>query len=283
MLLFEYPFMLPALGLCLLLSGLLGVFGHHVVRRGVIFVDLALAQMAALGAAVSLLLDLGGAHGTPSFAVSVGATLLGALLFAWFRRWDRLPIEAMIGITYAGAMAFTLLILERSATGTEELKEMLVGSILTVDTGSLAVTAAVFAAVALILAAARRPLFHITEDPAGARSAGRRIALWDLLFYSLFGVVVTLSVHAAGILLVFAFLVTPSLASLLVAERAWARLLFGWGFGVTGCVVGLETSLRLDASAGPTVAATFIVLLAVTGAASALTRARSPRPTRPHA
>src|SRR5687768_3469643 len=137
MLLFQYPFMLSALGLCLLLAGILNVFGHHVVRRGIIFVDLALAQTAALGASVALLAGLGEDRPAAAFAVSLGSTFLGALLFAWFGTWKRLPIEALIGVTYAGAMALSLILLERSASGAEEIKEMLVGSILTAPPGQL--------------------------------------------------------------------------------------------------------------------------------------------------
>lgn len=274
MLLFHYPFMLSALALCLMLSGILTAFGHHVVRRGVIFVDLALAQVAALGASVALLMGIGEDRPAAAFLVSLGFTFLGALLFSWFRAWRRLPIEALIGLTYAGALAFTLLLLERSATGTEELKELLAGSILTVSPQELGLAAGVFGAVGLLLWLARRPLFLITEDADAARAEGYSVWTWDLLFYSAFGVVVTLSVKVAGVLLVFAFLVTPSLAGLLAASRPWSRVAFGWGFGAVGCLAGLEASLRLDWSAGPTVAAAFIALLAVTGILTALLRRR---------
>lgn len=273
MLMFQYPFMLSALGLCLVLSGILNVFGHHVVRRGVIFVDLALAQSAALGAAVALRLGYGESPAL-SFAVSLGTAFLTALLFAWFRSWKRAPIEALIGITYAGAMAFSLIILEQSATGTEEIKEMLVGSILTASPRRILAAAAVFGAVALAVWAARGPLFQITEDAEAARARGRRVAVWDLYFYSLFGLVVAIAVKVAGVLLVFAFLVAPSLASLLAADKTWKRLAFGWSFGAAGCLLGLEASLRLDWSAGPTLVATLILLLALTGAFSAWRRSR---------
>lgn len=274
MLLFHYPFMLSALALCLMLSGILTAFGHHVVRRGVIFVDLALAQVAALGAAVAVLMGIGEDRPVAAFLVSLAFTFLGALLFSWFRAWHRLPIEALIGLTYAGAMAFTLLLLERSATGTEELKELLAGSILTVSPRELGLAAGAFAGIGLLLWLARRPLFLITEDAGAARAEGYSVWAWDLLFYSAFGVVVTLSVKVAGVLLVFAFLVTPSLAGLLAASRPWARVAFGWAFGAVGCLAGLEASVRLDWSAGPTVAAAFIALLAVTGAAASLVRRR---------
>ena len=163
-------------------------------------------------------------------------------------------------------MALSLIILEKSATGTEELKEMLVGSILTVPPHQLALCAVVFAVIGLLVGLAHRPLFLITENPQAAQARGLRLWVWDLYFYSLFGIVVTLSVKAAGVLLVFAFLIVPSLASLIGTDGTWKRIGFGWAFGTVGCVLGLEASLRLDWSAGPTIVATFILLLILVGA-----------------
>ncbi len=265
MMLLQYPFALSALALCLLLTGVLSFFGYHVVRRGVIFVDLALAQVAALGASIGILSGLGEQHPTANFLISLAFTFLGAGLFSWFRGREKLPIEALIGITYAGAMALSLIVLEKSATGSEELKEMLVGSILTVSPAALGLAAGLAAIVAFILWVARKRLFLITENPEAARAQGLKLWLWDCLFYSTFGVMVTYSVRVAGVLLVFAFLIVPSLASILAARSTWRRIAFGWAFGLAGCVLGLEASLRLDWSAGPTIVATFILLLALTG------------------
>ena len=270
MLLFEYPFALSALALCLLLAAVLSYFGQHVVRRGVIFVDLALAQVASLGTCVGLMLGLDTSHPVESFLFSLGFTLLGALLFSWFRGRRTLPIEALIGVTYAGAMALSLIVLEKSATGSEELKEMLVGSILTVPPSTLGLAAAICLAVGSVLAMSHKALTAISEDAEAARAAGRRLWLWDFLFYTAFGVIVTFSVRAAGVLLVFAFLIVPSLASLLAlpvarGSSSWGRAAFGWGFAAAGCLAGLEASLRMDASPGPMMVAAFIALLAATG------------------
>lgn len=243
-----------------MLTGVLSFFGYHVVRRGVIFVDLALAQVAALGASIGIMLGFGDAHYITNFLLSLAFTLLGAVLFSWFRNRSKLPIEALIGVTYAGAMAFSLIVLEKSATGSEELKEMLVGSILTVSPKALSLAAILSASVGIILWLARKPLFMVTEDPAKAKATGLKIWLWDFLFYTTFGIIVTYSVRVAGVLLVFAFLIVPSLASILAVGGKWRRVAFGWGFGAIGCVMGLELSLRLDWSAGPCIVATFILL-----------------------
>ena len=268
--LFQYPFALFALALCLLLTGVLSFFGYHVVRRGVIFVDLALAQVASLGACVGIAMGVGEDRPWENFLLSLGLTLFGALLFSWFRNRKTLPIEALIGVTYAGAMALSLILLEKSATGSEQLKEMLVGSILTLSPQTLGMAAALFVGVALVVAISRRALFQITERPEEAALQGRRIWLWDFLFYTVFGIVVTFSVRVAGVLLVFAFLVIPSLASILLTQGTWRRVVFGWGFGTVGCLLGLEASLRLDWSAGPTIVAAFILLLIAAGIVSQL-------------
>jgi zinc/manganese transport system permease protein len=266
MMILDYPFVLAALALCLLLSATLSVFGHHVVRRGVIFVDLALAQIAALGASAGVLLGWG-AEEFPvrNFLLSLAFTLAGAALFAWFRGRKRAPIEALIGISYAAAMAFSLILLERSATGTEELKEMLAGSILTVRPLELTLAGVVCAAAGLLLWLARRPLFRITENASAAAASGLRIGFWDFLFYATFGVLVTFAVKVTGVLLVFAFLIAPSLASILAVTGTRRQLLFAWVFALLGCILGLEISLRLDISAGPSIAAVFVLLLTATG------------------
>ncbi len=262
---FHNSFVLSALALCLMLTGLLSYFGHHVVRRGVIFVDLALAQVAALGSSVGILLGWGEESPVQNFLLSLAFTLVGALLFSWFRTRKRAPIEALIGITYAGAMAFSLIVLEKSATGSEELKEMLVGSILTVTHAELAWAAGLCVGIGVLLWLARGPLFSITENAQAAAEKGLRLWWWDFFFYSLFGIMVTFSVKVAGVLLVFAFLIVPSLSSILAMKSTWSRFVFGWIFGAVGCVLGLEASLRVDGSAGPIIVAAFIALMILSG------------------
>ena len=261
MMILHYPFVLSALALCLMLTGILSFFGHHVVRRGVIFVDLALAQVAALGSSVGILMGWGEESPGKNFMLSLAFTMIGALLFSWFRTRKKAPIEALIGITYAAAMALSLIVLEKSATGSEELKEMLVGSILTVTKTELGWAAGLCVTIGFVLWLARRPLFWITQDANRAAREGLKLWWWDFLFYAAFGVVVTFSVKAAGVLLVFAFLIVPSLTAILALKRNWTRIVFGWIFGAVGCVLGLEASLRLDWSAGPCIVAVFILLM----------------------
>ena len=273
MMLFQYPFALTALLLCLVLTGAYSYFGYHVVRRGVIFVDLSLAQVAALGSSVGVLLGWGEQCPVQNYLMSLSFTLLGSLLFVVFRgRRQKVPIEALIGITYAGAIALSLIVLEKSATGTEEIKEMLSGALLTVSPGAVGFIAALAAGIGAVHWLARRQLLLVTEDPEGARARNMKLWWWDLVFYATFGLIVTSSVKVAGVLLVFAFLIIPAVAATLAAQSVRRRLLFAWLFGITGCVAGLELSMRLDWSSGPTIVAVFLVLLTGTWAAKAAAR-----------
>ncbi|MFH0921854.1 MAG: iron chelate uptake ABC transporter family permease subunit [Fibrobacterota bacterium] len=266
MLLFHYPFMIPALVISLVLAGSHTYLGYHVVQRGVIFVDLALAQIAALGTGVAIVLGWGEDAPTQTYLMSLGFTLAGAVLFSFFRKTQsKVPIEALIGITYAAAIAMTLLILEKAATGTEHVKEMLVGTILTVSWKDVIQTSVLYAIVGIIHWVTRHRLFLITNSPTKASSAGVRIWWWDFLFYMTFGIVVTSAVRIAGVLLVFSLLTMPTVAAVFCVSKTVQRIVFGWVFGIAACVLGLEASLRLDLAAGPSIIGVLLVLLLACG------------------
>jgi len=269
----SIPFLQTALVLCLVLTGIHGYLGYHVIRRGVIFVDLALAQMASLGASVGMLLGWRDGPAWKLWLISFSFALGGAFLFAQFRqRKERFPVEALIGITYAGAVALSMILLERSATGTEEIKEMLVGSLFTVSWAQVGWTALLYAGVGLVHWLARSRLLLLSEDPEEARRRGLRVRLWDFVFYATFALVVTSSVKLAGVLMVFALLILPGTAALVWRARTGERIVFGWLFGGLGCVAGLETSARLDWPAGPSIILTLLVLLVLVANLSRLRR-----------
>ena len=258
---FALPFLQVALATALVLAGLHAYLGFHIVRRGVLFVDLALAQMAALGVALGVVLDI--EHdGLAAYALALGMTFLGAALFAWLRgRARQVPLEAFIGIVFATAQAAVFLMLEKSPAGAEHLKETLVGSLYTVSFHHLLVVAAVYAVLGVVHFALRRPFFEITTDPAGAQARGRRLFLWDFLFYATFGLVVTLSVPIAGVLLVFGYLVIPAVAGLLASGRTGVALGIGWVFGGIGSLLGLLAAVQLDLPAAPSILVTLTLLL----------------------
>jgi zinc/manganese transport system permease protein len=254
--------MLPALCVCLILAGIHTYFGYHIVERGVIFVDLSLSQIAALGASVAILLGWGENNPFLTFCMSLAFTLGGAVLFAFLRKsQNAAPMEALIGISYAGAIALSLLVLEKSATGTEHIKEMLVGTILTVPWKDVIQLGIIVLVVGIIHLISRKRLFLISENPEKALENKLKLWWWDIVFYATFGIVVTSSVKVAGVLLIFSLLIIPAVTAVLSVAGTVKRVVFGWIFGIIGCALGLEVSLRGDFAAGPSIIATLLALL----------------------
>jgi zinc/manganese transport system permease protein len=246
---------------CLVLLGLHVYMGIHVLARGVIFVDLALAQLAALGATAALWAG-SELEGDTAWWVSLGVALVGAVFFALTRmREGRIPQEAIIGITYVVAAAAAILGLDRAPHGGEEIKGMLVGSILWVSWPVVGRTAAVYAALGLFHWLFRQRLLLISLEPERARAEGLSLRLWDFAFYASFAVMIALSVPVAGVLLVFSFLIVPAVCGALLAQGVAAQLLVGWGIGLAASVAGCYLSYALDLPTGATVVCTFGVAL----------------------
>ncbi len=246
---------------CLVLTAIHVYLGLHVLARGVIFVDLALAQVAALGITVAILAGHP-IHGEAAYWYALAFTLGGAVLFAASRpRRARVPQEAIIGIVYAVSAAAAVLVVDRAPQGSEHIKQLLVGSILTVTPTEVGTLALLYAPIAALHWLCRRPLLDISFDPdgAGARRAVRR---WDFVFYASFGLVVTSSVRLAGVLLVFAYLVVPATAAALLARSIRGRLAVGWAFGLLVSVGGLGASWAWDLPTGATIVVAFGALLA---------------------
>lgn len=265
---FALPFFRIALVASLVLAGIHAYLGYHVVRRGVIFVDLALAQMAALGLAVAVLLDLH-ENAVWSYLLPFGMTLVGAACFAWLRSQERkVPLEAFIGIVFATAQALVFLVLEKSPSGPEHIKETLVGTIFTVSPDHILKTAVLYLGVGVMHVLLRKPFFEITDDPERARSRGRNLFAWDFLFYGSFGLVVTSSVRIAGVLLVFGLLVIPAVAGVLTTRTPGRALVVGWIFAFVASVLGLVESVHLDLPAAPSILVALSVLLVVLGIGS---------------
>jgi zinc/manganese transport system permease protein len=228
--------------------------------------------MAALGVALGVV--LGREHDEAgSYLLALGMTFVGAALFAWLRGRSRtVPLEAFIGIVFATAQALVFLVLEKSPSGPEHLKETLVGSLFTVDPAHIGRVAVLYAIVGAVHFALRKPFFEITRDAEAAEKRGRRVFWWDFLFYATFGLVVTSSVQIAGVLLVFGFLVIPAVAGLMASTRTGPALAVGWAFGFACSVAGLLASVQWDLPAAPSILVTLSVLLAVHGALMAVVR-----------
>jgi zinc/manganese transport system permease protein len=262
---FALPFFRTAVLAALVLAGIHAYLGFHVVRRGVLFVDLALAQMAALGVALAVMLRVE-EDPVRSYLLALGMTFVGAALFSWLRgRARSVPLEAFIGIVFATAQALVFLVLEKSPAGPEHLKETLVGSLFTVAPRHVGYVALLYALVGVVHWLLRKPFFEITTDAQAAKARGRRLFLWDFLFYGTFGLVVTSSVQIAGVLLVFGFLVIPAVAGIMASPRTGPALAVGWSFGLVASILGLFGSVQWDMPAAPSILASLTALLVVHG------------------
>ena len=270
---FALPFFWIALVASLVLAGIHAYLGFHIVRRGVIFVDLALAQMAALGVAISLVLNVH-ENSRLTYLLALGMTLVGATVFAWLRGQEKrqVPLEAYIGIVFATAQAAVFLVLEKSPSGPEHIKEAMAGSLFTVDPRHILNVAILYAVIGVFHIVLRKPFFEITNDPHGAEARGRKLFWWDLAFYATFGLVVTSAVQIAGVLLVFGYLVIPAVAGLLATERPGLALTIGWIFGVIGSLLGLLASIQFDLPAAPSILVALTVLLFAMGGVLAMRR-----------
>ncbi|HEX7183273.1 MAG TPA: metal ABC transporter permease [Thermoanaerobaculia bacterium] len=261
-------FMAAPFAVCLILVGMHGYLGLHVLLRQVIFVDLALAQIAALGTVVAFV--FGHPVGSPtSFAYSLGAAVLGALIFSVTRtrtQEARVPQEAIIGITYVIASAAAILVADRAPEGAEHIKELLAGSILWVTWPTVIKDLVIYAAVGLFHYLFRKRFILLSEDPDRAYAQGLKVWFWDFLFYVSFGVVITLSVEVAGVLMVFAYLVAPAIIALGSSDRWGPRVAIAWAVGFLASALGLIASYQVDFPSGPAIVCSlglFLLLFAV--------------------
>jgi zinc/manganese transport system permease protein len=254
---------LPLLA-CLLLVLILPALGRHVLARGVIFVDLALAQIAALGQSVAFLLGAE-PHDPRMYSWAFGFTLLGAGLFSFL--WDRehsVLQEAFIGISFALATAATLLLLSNAPHGAEHVSGALSGESLGwVTWKDIAIMATLDVIVGSFLFVSRRKLSLCSEDPKQARKMGLSVKKWDFLFYAAFGLVVTSSVKVSGVLAVFSFLIVPIVCATLLGRHGNARLYWAWGIGIVVSVLGAVLSYIKDWPMGATIVCMFGITVAL--------------------
>ncbi len=261
--------------MCLVLTGIHAYLGIHVITREVVFVDIAMAQIAALGATAAFLfgyeLDT-----WLSYLGGLAATLVGALVLSLTRSRKRhVSQEAVIGVVYAVSAAAAVLLSDRAPHGAEHVHTMLVGNILTVRWPEVVQVAILYSLVGLLHWFCRRQFFLISLDPEAAFREGWRVRFWDFIFYALFGVVVTSSVRTAGVLLVFSYLIVPALAGIAVGGTIGTRLAIGWAFGTLVSIIGVAGSAAFDLPTGATVVCAFGLTLIVLWPLSRSVRART--------
>jgi zinc/manganese transport system permease protein len=273
-----FAFLAPCFAASLILAGIHAYLGVHVVERGVIFVDLSLAQIAALGATIALLLPFsnGDPHAPMVYWISLAFTFMGAFVFSTIRsKRARIPQEAIIGICYAVASAASILAMSKATSESEHLKDMLVGNILAVSWAEVSKTAILYGVIGAFHYVFRHKFLAISMNPTRAEAEGVSVKFWDFLFYASFGFVVTSSVSIAGVLLVFCYLIVPSVAAMLYADTIGKRLAIGWTMGTIVSALGVYLSLQLDLPTGATIVCTFGLVLIILAAVRPLIQ-RSP-------
>jgi len=258
----DLSLFLPPLAACLIIVAIHSYLGLHVLAREVIFVDLSLAQMAALGSAVAVLAGTA-PDSTRGFLYSLGFTTIGAALFAATRSngKGRVPHEAIIGIVFVVASAAGILVADHTARGGEAIKDILVGSLLWVTWPTIMRLAAVYAVIGVLHWILRRRFLTISFHEQDAVARGWNLKLWDFWFYLSFGVVITFSVPIVGVLLVFSFLVVPAAIAFQFTQRLGLLAILAWIAGAAASATGLWISFKFDQPTGPVIVCVFGLLL----------------------
>ncbi len=258
-------FLLIAFLVAIVLTGIHAYLGIHVLSRNVVFVDLALAQISALGATVAFMLG----HlpqSTAAYGYALAFTLAGAVLLSLSRHWSgSITQEAVVGVIYVVSAAAAFLLIDKAPQGAEHIKQLLVGSILTVTRDDLVRLTALYALIAAFHWLFRKRFLLLTLDPARAKAQGLSVGWWDFLFYASFGVVVTSSVAVAGVLLVFSFLIIPAAIGMIYSVNIARKLYIGWAAGTLASVAGLSASYGWDLPTGATMVCAFGLTLALAG------------------
>jgi zinc/manganese transport system permease protein len=259
----------------LILPWLLVYLGLHIVQRGVIFVDLALAQTAAFGTCVSMMLGYD-VHDWQSYAFSLGFTFVGAVVLTFTRSRDqRVPQEALIGIVYVVAAAAAILALSKSAGGNEELQRSLVGELLVVRPSDVLKTFGLFVVVGAVHVVFRKKFLAISANPEAAGASGLNVRWWDFVFYMLFGLVVTSFVHIGGVLLVFTYLVVPAVCATYLVNRIGAKFAVGWIIATVSSIVSLFITVQGDLPVGAAIVCVLGLVLVIVASVSKFIRKRT--------
>jgi zinc/manganese transport system permease protein len=267
-----FELMLPPFVACMILVAIHSYLGLHVIAREVIFVDLSLAQMAALGTTTGLVFGmLPGSVGSQALALAF--VIIGAALFAATRTKERgrVPQEAIIGIVYVVASAAALLVADKAPRGADAIKDVLVGTILWVTWPTIAKLAAAYAVLGVILFALRRKFETISFEEETAKAQGWSLRWWDFLFYCLFGMVITFSVPLGGVLLVFSFLVVPAVTAFLFTREPKRLTMIAFSTGALASAIGLWLSYNRDLPTGPTIVCSYGLVLLIAGIVRRLT------------
>ena len=258
-------FILPPFIGCLFIVLINVYFGIHVIKREIIFIDIALASIAALGSVVGMVLfhsthaeHSHESHGILPYLFSLGFISIASYAFTMLKhRKISIPLEAIIGIAYAVATTLTVIILDKGAGGDVHVHDMLIGSVLWISWSQVIRIGTIVILVGTFHFIFRKKFLRLTECFQDAYREMKRPKSWDFLFYFSFGIVVVEAVNIAGILTVFAFLILPSSLAVIVSHSWASKLRTGWVAGISASFIGLVLSIKLDVPSAPVI----IVLL----------------------
>jgi len=258
---FSQPFLV-----CLTMVVILGYMGIHVLQREVIFIDIALAQIAAVGAIVAHIAFKAHGDSLLGYYVAFGFTLIASVFYSLVRKKvNQIPLEAVIGVSYAIAAAAALFLVGVAPGGHIHVQHMLAGSILWATWKDILLCIFVFSAVGLCFYLFRQPFKEISDNYESALRKGIKVVWWDLFFYALFGIVITLAVRIGGVVVIFAFLIIPATISALFSSSWGRRLVISWAIGIGATVAGLLFAGRFDFSIGSAVSLFLGVALVLAG------------------
>ena len=249
--------------MCLIMGTILAHFGIHVLKRDIVFINIAVAQVAAIGSIAAHLAFEAEEDALLSYLFSLVCVLLIAAFYAIARRKiDQISIEAIIGISYAITAAGAMFLIG-IAPGHAHAEEMLAGKLLWVTWQHIVLCLIVFTAVAFCLCITRKPLSKISQNYEEAATQGLKVVWWDFLFYVLLGVVITLAVRVTGVVTVFSFLIIPATISALFSAQWVLRMFIAWSAASLASLGGLLFAYFFDFSVGPAIALFLGAVLAI--------------------
>ncbi|MCP4723991.1 MAG: metal ABC transporter permease [bacterium] len=238
---------------CIVMAGILSYFGNHILTRGLIFIDIALAQIAALGTMIGLL--MGFTEDTISVEmVSLLFTMIIITIFA-LTKFEKqvIPQEAIIGIIYGLGLGLAWLIAEKIPGGSNFLTKTITGNILWITWGKVLAFFILFLLIAFIHYFFRKPFIRISESRKNLPYSIKKVRIYELIFYLTFSIVVVRTVPVGGIFLVFTLLIAPTAIATLFTQKWINRFIWSWIIGIAGSLAGVFVSYNMNISNGPAI------------------------------
>ncbi len=252
---FEIDFMRHALITGLLVGIMCSFIGVYIVLRRIVFVGASLAQISSSGFAVGIL------FGIDPVLSALGLTLMGVLIFGYNLQSKTIPQDSTLALGYTMASAGSILLLSKHPRGDADLMGLLFGNILTITPDQIYVLLATLIILGGIHLIFYKEFLFISFDPEMAETLGYRPQVWNIVFYITVGILISLAVKSAGILLVFGLLVIPPIVAIMLTEKMKRIFILSVLTSVISIPTGLYLSFTQDFPSGPTIVAVMSVIL----------------------